>query len=345
MTSTSLINIDTDLSTAHFNSADNALSHIRQLSQVFKASGDELRLQLLRVLKKDAFGVTELTYLFGIKQSSMSHHLKVLSQAGLIEPQREGNAIFYRRPLQGDTLFSNASQRALFEMVDRITLSDNVNDKVAHIRQQRSLQSQLFFARNTEEFKNQQELIVSYSQYAPASLELLLTHTQTSDCVAMEVGPGTGEFLSELSPLYSEVIALDNAPEMLKKSQEYALREKLANIRFIEGEPHHLLSDALTIDAIVLNMVLHHTSSPADMFSDCAQLLNEDGVMIVSDLCHHNQDWSRENCGDIWLGFEPEELTLWAEQAGLETDDSLFIGLRNGFQIQLYKFVKQINTG
>ncbi len=334
-------NINTSLSVSPFPSQKEPEACLLQLTQLFKASGDELRLQLLRILKRDTFGVTELTHLFGIKQSSMSHHLKVLTQSGLIEPQREGNAIFYRRPLHGDTLFSNAIQRALFDIVDRIELSTELENKVKHIRQQRSLQSQLFFARNTEEFKIKQELIASYSQYAPAVLELLQTHTFTSDCRAMEVGPGEGEFLVELSPLFEDVIALDNAPEMLQKARNLTQTSGLSNIQFIEGEPASIKQDISPVDAIILNMVLHHTPSPADMFTDCAALLNDGGLMLVSDLCHHDQDWAKANCGDLWLGFEPEELTLWAEQAGLETVDSLFIGLRNGFQIQLHKFMKQ----
>ncbi len=334
-------NVNTAASNAPFPSQNEPEACLQALTQLFKASGDEMRLQLLRVLKRDAFGVTELTHLFGIKQSSMSHHLKVLAQTGLIEPQREGNAIFYRRPLHGDTLFSNAIQRALFDIVDRIELSEELENKVSHIRQQRSLQSQLFFARNTEEFKTKQELIASYSQYAPAVLELLQTHTFTSDCKAMEVGPGEGEFLVEISPLFEEIIALDNAPEMLQKAQNLAQTSGLTNIRFVEGEPSDVSQTIAPVDAIILNMVLHHIPSPADIFTDCAQLLNEGGVMIVSDLCHHDQDWAKESCGDLWLGFEPEELTLWAEQAGLDVVDSLFIGLRNGFQIQLHKFMKQ----
>jgi ArsR family transcriptional regulator len=316
---------------------------LQQLTQLFKASGDSLRLQLLRILKRDAFDVSELTLLFDIKQSSMSHHLKVLSQAGLIEPQREGNAIFYRRPLHGDTLFSNAIQRALFEIVDRIEPAAELTEKVHQIRKQRSLQSQLFFARNTQEFKTQQELIASYSQYAPAVLELLQTHTFTTDSIALEVGPGEGEFLVELSPLFESVIAVDNAPEMLQKARQTVEAANLSNILFIQGEPSDIQEKISPVDAIVVNMVLHHTPSPADIFTDCTNLLSEGGVMIVSDLGHHDQDWVKTNCGDLWLGFDPEELTLWAEQAGLEVVDSLYIGLRNGFQIQLHKFIKQMD--
>ena len=60
---------------------------------------------MLRALANDSFGVLELAQIFATGQSGMSHHLKVLAQAGLVATRREGNAIFYRRALaQGERL-------------------------------------------------------------------------------------------------------------------------------------------------------------------------------------------------------------------------------------------------
>ena len=67
------------------------------VSQLLKAAADVLRLQILRALSADSFGVLELCSLFDIKQSSMSHHLKVMARAQLVSTRREGNTIFYRR--------------------------------------------------------------------------------------------------------------------------------------------------------------------------------------------------------------------------------------------------------
>ena len=53
------------------------------LAIVFKAAGDELRLQILRVMAQDSYGVSELCDIFGIKQSALSHHLRILLEASL----------------------------------------------------------------------------------------------------------------------------------------------------------------------------------------------------------------------------------------------------------------------
>ena len=72
-----------------------------QLAAFLKAAADDLRLQILRLLAQDSYGVMELAQVFEVKQSGMSHHLKLLAQAQLVATRREGNSIFYRRALVG----------------------------------------------------------------------------------------------------------------------------------------------------------------------------------------------------------------------------------------------------
>jgi ArsR family transcriptional regulator len=85
---------------------------------------------------------------------------------------------------------------------------------------------------------------------------------------------------------------------------------------------------------MVLNMVTHHLASPAVAFSGARKLLRPGGCLLVVDLCPHDQDWARDACGDLWLGFEPEDLDKWALENNLSTGQSLYLGLKNGFQIQ-----------
>ena len=65
-------------------------------------------------------------------------------------------------------------------------------------------------------------------------------------------------------------------------------------------------------------------------------------IPLISELCSHDQSWAREACGDLWLGFEQEDLSRWASAAGLLPGESLYIGLKNGFQIQLRHFAQPL---
>ncbi|MDX1452216.1 MAG: metalloregulator ArsR/SmtB family transcription factor [Oleiphilaceae bacterium] len=315
-------------------------SDITVLSQMLKACADPLRMQILQVLKSDTFGVLELTQLFGTKQSGMSHHLKVLSKAGLVEAQREGNAIFYRRPFMRQTPHDVETIEQLFRMIDRYTLSEALEQGIEEIREQRSVQSRAFFARHASSFSDHQEMICDYEQYAEASFELLSKSGLSRNAHVLELGPGEGQFLKPLSLAYAQVTALDNSSAMLDKARRFAQEEGLRNVSFYLGDTQAFKQENVSVDAMIMNMVLHHVPTPAQIFEDAADLLKSGGLLVVCDLSHHNQEWARENCGDIWLGFEPHQLSRWAERAGLAEEESVFIGLRNGFQIQLRKFLK-----
>ena len=69
----------------------------QQLARVAKALGDPVRLQLVDVLRKHAgkVCVCELVPLFDLAQPTVSHHLKVLRQAGIVGSEREGLWAYY----------------------------------------------------------------------------------------------------------------------------------------------------------------------------------------------------------------------------------------------------------
>jgi ArsR family transcriptional regulator, arsenate/arsenite/antimonite-responsive transcriptional repressor len=68
-----------------------------RMAQVVKALGDPIRLQLVDVLRKHAgkVCVCELTALFDVGQPTVSHHLKVLRAAGLVDSERRGLWAYY----------------------------------------------------------------------------------------------------------------------------------------------------------------------------------------------------------------------------------------------------------
>ena len=72
-----------------------------RLARIAKALGDPIRLQLVDVLRKHAgkVCVCELVPLFDLSQPTVSHHLKVLRQAGIVESERQGLwAYYYVKP-------------------------------------------------------------------------------------------------------------------------------------------------------------------------------------------------------------------------------------------------------
>ncbi|MET7695793.1 metalloregulator ArsR/SmtB family transcription factor [Streptomyces sp. NPDC005483] len=69
------------------------------LAKVFKALGDPVRLRLMSMIASRGEGgevcVCELTPAFELSQPTISHHLKLLRQAGLIDCERRGTWVYY----------------------------------------------------------------------------------------------------------------------------------------------------------------------------------------------------------------------------------------------------------
>ncbi|HTF96512.1 MAG TPA: metalloregulator ArsR/SmtB family transcription factor [Cellvibrio sp.] len=313
------------------------------LANLLKAAGDPLRLEILRVLSQDSYGVLELCRIFSIKQSGMSHHLKVLANAGLLSSRREANSIFYRRAyLSPDHPFAPLQQQ-LFASLDALPIAEHLRAPIIELQLERSQAAQAFFSESADKFRAQQDLIASYPVYAEQMTQLLNNTSLRYKKLALEVGPGEGEFLAVLAQQFNQVIALDNAANMLDKAKHFARENNLRNIEFIHGDTQSLPSHKVLVDCILVNMVLHHTPSPADIFQDLSHALAPGGALLICDLCRHEQDWARDACGDLWQGFDPQDFSRWANAANLDEGQSVYFALRNGFQIQLRQFFKPTN--
>ncbi|MBO3749994.1 helix-turn-helix transcriptional regulator [Streptosporangiaceae bacterium NEAU-GS5] len=69
------------------------------LARVFKALGDPVRLRIVSIVASHAGGeacVCDLTAAFALSQPTISHHLKVLKEVGLLTSERRASWVYYR---------------------------------------------------------------------------------------------------------------------------------------------------------------------------------------------------------------------------------------------------------
>jgi ubiquinone/menaquinone biosynthesis C-methylase UbiE/DNA-binding transcriptional ArsR family regulator len=328
---------------------DTTVSNIDALAAHSKASADPLRLNILRILGEGSFGVLELCQIFEIKQSSMSHHLKILASAGLVTTRREGNSIFYRRALlslNSNGLSPNPAwldlTQVLFSTLDKLEPVDIITERLHCLYQERAINSQEFFTKHADEFHKKQDLIASHEQYGETLQDLVATLNLSQASTALEIGPGEGALLATLSKRFEQVIGLDVSAAMLEKASLKVSELQLDNIELLLGDCQLALDKHVQADLVTCNMVLHHVPAPKEIFNHSAELLKPGGCLLITDLCAHDQVWARESCGDLWLGFAPEDLTRWAKEAQLKEEQTQFLALRNGFQIQFRTFRRAV---
>lgn len=305
------------------------------LAALCKAAGDPLRLDVLRVLSRDSFGVQELAGIFAMPQPGMSHHLKVLTTAGLLTARREGNSIFYRRALPKGAGAAADLQASLYVAVDALPLAPAYDARIGEVLAERSAQSRAFFEKHADELAASQALLCELPQYLAPLQELLEHASLPRRPVVVEVGPGHGDLLKELARRYGTAIGLDSSDEMLALARGNLTGA--AGVSLVKGSLEDYESEQ-SADLVVLNMVLHHLPSPLAALQKLARVVRKGGYLLIADLGPHGQEWTRRSLGDVWLGFLPQDLGDWALAAGFKDAQSLYLGLKNGFQIQLRLF-------
>ena len=71
---------------------------MREFMRITKALADENRVRVLLALKAGELCVCQISELFGLASSTISKHLSILHNAGLIESRKEERWVFYRLP-------------------------------------------------------------------------------------------------------------------------------------------------------------------------------------------------------------------------------------------------------
>ncbi|MEZ5559467.1 MAG: metalloregulator ArsR/SmtB family transcription factor [Pseudomonadales bacterium] len=307
--------------------AMSAAAQLDQYVRVTRAAGDRVRGQVLRLLRDGSYGVLELCQILDVAQPALSHHLKLLHGAGLLARRREGNAIFYRQASVSDPL-----RGALLAAADAIDLPASIERRIEAVHAARRQRSARFFEEHADEFAASQARICEPEVYLPVVLDLLRRHGLGSGR-ALEIGPGDGQLLSALAAMFDGVTGIDSAAGMLARSASAVAT--LDNVR-LERCDFEALPARPTYQLVVAAMVLHHIAAPQQFFQHAQRLLQPGGMLLVAELGRHDNEWARQACGDLWLGFESDELGGWASDAGFSHCDAQYLAQKNGFDIQIH---------
>ena len=320
---------------------------IYDLVKVTKAAGDVLRASVLQALNNESFGVLELCKIFDIAQPAMSHHLRILADAGLVSKRKEGTSVFYQRAnAAAETLLA-----ALFSAIDESASSVAVQKRIERIYKTRQEYTNEYFRTHADALANQQERICLPVVYTQPVLEIANGLPTKKRIHALEVGPGNGELLYELAQIFKQAMGVDNTPEMLENTSTRVQgvsnvtlhQQDFMHLSIPHPEPHKEPNGGPNggpkkFDLIVSAMVLHHQPSPRKFIQKAQHFLQPDGTFVIAELCPHTHNWVKEHCGDLWLGFTQEQLADWAHSSGLALTSHQNFAQRNGFTIQIVTF-------
>ncbi len=226
---------------------------------------------------------------------------------------------------------------SLFAALDDLALEPTVETRLHEVHERRRLRSEEFFAEFAGKFQDQQALISEAHVYTPTVMDMI-RRCDVNSASALEIGPGDGEMLCLLAQQFTQVVGIDSTKAMLQRTAERV--QNLDNVLLLEKD-FTALPRVRKYQCVVAAMVVHHMASPQLFFQQAHRVIKAGGLLVVVELCRHNQTWAEEACGDLWLGFEPQELCDWAVRAGFVPGEPQYLAQKNGFRIQIHSFVSR----
>lgn len=273
------------------------------------ALADPIRGRLLLALEGRELTVRELQAGLQLPQSTVSRHLKILSDLGLVTTRSEGTSNWYRMPESGR---ESATRRLWLAIRDEVANSSSAERDAARLQRvlaERHVTSQRFFASaagqwdrlRTELFGDRPELL---------ALPALLDETWTVG----DLGCGTGHLASALAPFVRRVIGVDESEAMLASARQRTA--SYPNVELKRGTLEELPLPRGELDAALLLLVLHHSPDPSRVLSGAHRALKQGGKLLLVDMLPHDHVEYREQMGHQWLGFSQLELRGWLQIAG-----------------------------
>ena len=285
---------------------------MKQASALYRLLGDEARLRLLRVLRRERLNVTELTGILGLAQSGVSRHLGLLKEAGLVSEEKDAGYTFYRVP---ETVAGDANATvwaALEEQFDSAAGEAAVRADEARLQEVLRLRKENFDTHGGADTRDARQLVPGRSWAAwSRALGMLLPPLRVAD-----LGCGEGYLTIEAARWASEVIAVDRSDVVLDRAKALAARRRVDNVVWKRGELEKLPIKDATVDVALLSQALHHAASPARAVAEASRITVPGGRVLILDLREHREEWVRAKLGDRTLGFSDGELKRMLVDAG-----------------------------
>lgn len=272
---------------------------------------DVTRARALRLVERHELAVAELCSVLQLPQSTVSRHLKVLSDVGWVAARSEGTSRLYS--MAADRLDPSARRLwgLLREQTAHLPVVDQDDRRLARVLADRQTQSQAFFSSVAGQWDRMRQDLFG-ARFDLMALGGLLDE----DWVVGDLGCGTGQISETLSPFVRQLIAVESSRAMLSAARRRLAR--LDNVDLRQGELEALPLDENALDAAVVCLVLHHVAEPQSVLLDAARVVRPGGRLLIVDMFKHDRLEYRTQMGHVWLGFEPAQMTAWLTGAGFE---------------------------
>src|ERR1051325_1006333 len=247
------------------------------------ALSDPTRCRILRLLEQHELTVSELCSALQLPQSTVSRHLKVLSDEKWVAARGEGTSRFYKSV----TAELEPGARDLWMVVSAqlgsaLGLSADAKRAESLIAKRRT-RVRALIDRSAEYWDEMRAQLVGRRTDLLALLELL-----DPTWVVGDLGCGAGHISESLSPAVGRVIAVDESGPMLAAARDRL--EGCSNVELREGHIEALPIEDESLDIAILFLVAHFIGDPARAMQEVRRVLKPKGRLLIVDLISHDPD-------------------------------------------------------
>jgi ArsR family transcriptional regulator len=275
------------------------------------ALADSTRSRMLLLLERNELTVSELCSVLQLPQSTVSRHLKTLSDSSWVVSRRDGTSRYYTVSFDDRDGSMRRLWSLLREQLSATAGADQDARRLAGVLSRRQSKSQEFFESTAGQWDK-----VRADLFGAASHLQALPGLLDERWVIGDLGCGTGHVASALAPFVARVIAVDRSGEMLQAARR-RLRD-LANVAVKRGALEALPIADGELDAATLLLVLHHVADPAVVLAEAARVLKPGGRLLIADMLPHDREEYRQQMGHVWLGFGDDQLRRLLASAGFD---------------------------
>jgi SAM-dependent methyltransferase len=275
------------------------------------ALSDTIRVRMLAVLEGRELTVSELCDVTQLPQSTVSRHLKTLSDGEWITSRRDGTRRLYTMTLDDVQSAAKRLWQVVREQVKSSPTNSHDDRRLKQVLARRRTQSEAFFSSAAGQWDHLREEL-----FGPTSHLRALGGFIDSALVVGDLGCGTGKVSEWLGLFAGQIIAVDASRQMLQAAKGNLSGQKHVELR--QGSLEKLPIADGELDVALMMLVLHHVPEPKRVLLEAARTLKQGGRLLILDMQPHEREEYRQTMGHVWLGFGEKQMSPWLRAAGFK---------------------------
>ena len=286
---------------------------MQALLTCLRAAAEPTRLRLLALCAEGDVTVSEFTDILGQSQPSISRHLKLLCDAGLISRFREGARVYYR--LVNDGVETGDAAQLITNLLPKndVQLMGD-SERLDVIKRSRAAEAEEYFRANAARWDSLRSLHTDEADVEHVLQKRFSTHVPD----LLDIGTGTGRMLQLFSDRIDRGVGIDNSRDMLAVARANLEQAGLRHCHVQHGDMYRLPIRQPKFDAVIIHQVLHYAQNPAAVISEASRVLKIGGFLHLIDFLPHNLEELRIEHTHHRLGFDDSEIMNWCDRFGLE---------------------------